>query len=114
MIAWRVQYCALWDNDEAGRAAKARAEALFGSELASRHFFLLPSDGKQKKRILQDLFAGTDLHMIKTELGLPKNTGFAKTLAALFYDSRRQEILNTVSSETKRNFARLFDSLPIE
>ena len=75
MIAWRVQFWALWDNDEAGRNAKQRAEDHFGQHISERHFFLLPSKGdSSRKRILQDLFAGSDLRMIKEALGIPLNS----------------------------------------
>lgn len=42
MIAWRVPFVALWDNDDEGRRARIEATALFGEELAASHFFCCP------------------------------------------------------------------------
>lgn len=110
MIAWRVPFFVLWDNDTAGRRSKARAEEVFGQEIASRHFFLLPLL-KSQTRILQDLFAGDDINLIKEVLEIPKNSSFEKVIAALFYDQRRSEIIGKISKNTKKNFEMLFDSL---
>src|SRR5260370_38411602 len=97
MIAWRVPYCAVWDNDEAGRYSKDRAEAIFGDEVSKRHFFLLPI-AKGKNRILQNLFTGNDILMIKQELELPRNSSFEKVIASLFYNARKAEIVGKLSS----------------
>jgi energy-coupling factor transporter ATP-binding protein EcfA2 len=112
MIAWRVPYCALWDNDEVGRETKARAEAMFGEEVSKRHFFLLPLH-KGKNRILQNLFGGDDIRAIKETLQLPQNSSFEKVIASLFYDPRKSEIVGKLSRETKENFEALFESLQL-
>jgi hypothetical protein len=112
MIAWRVAFKALWDNDEEGRAEKTAAEEIFGVEIAQDRFFLLPP-GKGKKRIMQDLLAGEDLRMIRMRLGIPSNSSFQKTITSLYYDSTRTEILNDVSQKTKENFEELYQSLQI-
>lgn len=115
MIAWRIQYRALWDNDEQGRAAFEEACRLFGEEESAGHFFLLPAGtGRRKDRILQDLFEPTDIAMIKRDLGLPKNSAFHKVIASLFYSSERHEIVNRLSDQTKRNFALVYDRLGLE
>jgi len=112
LIAWRVDFRALWDNDEEGRRAKGRAAKVFGEEIDRRHFLLLPLKGpRARKRILQDLFAGDDLPMARRELGLPKNASFEKTIMLLYYDARREDILAKISLQTRQNFDEVFDHL---
>lgn len=110
MIAWRVAYCAIWDNDTAGRNAMAKAERIFGEEVASRHFRLLPAR-RNANRIVQDLFDGHDIRFIKAELDLPQNSSFEKVMASLFYDPRRSDIIGRLSRKTKENFESVFESL---
>lgn len=74
-IATHANYKALWDNDETGQKEKQRAAELFGEMEAKDRFFVLPKT-KGKSRILQDLFDGGDLRMIRSELKLPPNTAF--------------------------------------
>jgi hypothetical protein len=113
LIAWQVNFWALWDNDEVGRKARADAERLFGSDIAARRLKLLPKADTQKNRILQDLFDGQDLVLLRTELGLPNDVSFEKTVTAWYYSSRRNELLGRVSAGTRRNFEELFDSLAL-
>ena len=114
MIAWQVAYWALWDNDNQGRLALHNARQHFGDEESSKHFHLLPlKKGKATDRILQDLFKGTDVRLIKTELGLPLNSSFQTALTSLFYAPNREDIINKLSPETKQNFEEVFISLGI-
>lgn len=114
MIAWRVNYHALWDNDEAGRKAYEKAKAYFGDEIADTHFHLLPlPSAKTKNTILQDLFIGSDIHKIKGELGIPVNSSFQKMITALFYSPNKATVLGEVSKETYQNFGRLFEHIGI-
>ncbi len=112
MISWKRNYKALWDNDDEGRKEKQEAEKFFGEIEAKNNFYLLPhKTSRTRKTILQNLFAGTDLLMIKTELGLNRNSSFEKTILSLFYSKNKNKILKNISKETKDNFDRVFDLL---
>ena len=101
-IAWRVQYVAMWDNDAEGKKEYAKAQGFFGEREATK-FLLLPSENPRKKSfILQELFAGGDLKMIKQELGIPTNTAFEKTILMLYFSEKRSEILKKISDETRQ------------
>lgn len=112
LIAWQIEYRALWDRDSEGKKRHAEATTIFGPDIAAKHFVLLPSPSGQK-RILQDLFAGTDLVMVRSELELPSDCSFEKTILALFHSSRRAELVNKFGPETRRNFEELFDTLAL-
>jgi len=111
LIAWQVDFRALWDNDVEGRAKYEQAGVLFGTEITARYFRLLPSKGA--KRIMQDLFDGSDLVNVRTELELPRDSSFQQTLHSLFYSPRRTEIVQAMSPVTKQNFEDLFTSLSL-
>jgi len=113
MLAWQVQFWALWDNDEDGRRCHGDATRLFGTEIASRRFRLIPKTDENAKRILQDLFDGPDIRMIREELSLPSNSGFDKTISALYYSPRRAELVGRISGATKSRFEELFTSLEL-
>jgi len=111
MIAWRIEYRALWDNDAAGSKAKAKAESTFGGTEANGRFFDLSTASQSKAKILQDMFEGTDIARIKAELALPIETSFDKLIATLFYAPNRQDIVNQISTATKRAFETVFTTL---
>ena len=111
MIAWRIDYRALWDSDNAGQKAKTKAVQTFGEMEAKGRFFDLSAASQSKARILQDMFSGSDISKIKKELGLPSDVGFDKTIAMLFYASNRQDILNEISAATRNSFEVAFTSL---
>lgn len=101
-IGWRVQYAAMWDNDAEGKKEFAKAQGFFGEQEAKK-FLLLPSKNPRKKSfILQDLFVGRDLKMIKHELSLPANAAFEKTILMLYFSDNREVILEKISDETKK------------
>jgi hypothetical protein len=109
MIAWRVSFFALWDNDDVGREEYSKAISQFGEEVAKDRFFLLPRGNiRSPNRILQNLFAGDDIRLIKATLELPANYSFDKTLISLFYAQNRTAILKKVSRDTWDNFNDLF------
>lgn len=110
MIAWQKNYVALWDNDKEGIDEKTKAENIF-NEIESKRFFALPKTARQKKKILQNLFEGGDLNLIRTELGIPSNTNFNKTIIALYFSDKKDDILNKLSENTKNNFKEVFDEL---
>ena len=83
MIAWQVNFRALWDADKAGRDAKHEAEDLFGSDIGAASFFTLPAP-EGAKRIMQDLFDGKDLNVFRHELDIAPDSSFEKTIAADF------------------------------
>lgn len=101
-IGWRVKYVAMWDNDAEGKKEFAKAQGFFG-EREAKKFLLLPSENLRKKSfILQDLFAGGDLKMIKQELGIPTNTAFERTILMLYFSDKRKEIVAKISDNTKK------------
>lgn len=108
MIAFEVNFKVIWDNDEVGLRNYSNAKSFFGNEIAERHFNLLPSVNN-KKRILQDLFNSSDLHLIKTELNLDNDVSFERKISSLYFSDKRQEILNKISEITIGNFREVFN-----
>jgi hypothetical protein len=113
LLATGTDYRMLWDNDDTGRSALKVAETHFGQEEARKRFRLLPISEKSKarKRILQDLFDGSDITSWRISLGLPENASFEKVLMGVYYFPQRSILLESCSTITKQNFADLFDSL---
>ena len=108
LIAWQIDFRALWDNDGEGNRRYAEANTIFGGEIARRHLRLLPNDSGARKWIMQDLFDGEDFVRIRTALDLPADCSFERTIHALFYSSRRTELVQAFSARTKRNFEALY------
>ncbi len=111
MIAWQVNYRVLWDNDIEGRESKRKAEDYFGTNESNKRFVLLPKHGTSNKTILQDLFSGEDMVMIKKVLDMPRNTSFEKTLTTLYYSSKKNGVVKNINHNTKTNFKELLTSL---
>ncbi|MGO8813071.1 MAG: hypothetical protein ACLQVG_00180 [Terriglobia bacterium] len=114
MIAWRIDFRALWDNDPEGQSKFYQASERFGSEIAARNLRLLPLHQRGDRRIMQNLFDGRDLTRIRTELCIPSDCSFERTLQVLFYSERRAELVAGMSAATKRNFEELFESLSLD
>ncbi len=110
MIAWQKNYLALWDNDKEGIKEKTKAEEIF-NEIESKRFFTLPKTDRQKKKILQNLFDGSDLKLIRTELNIPQNTDFNKTIIGLYFSDEKERILKKISNNTKNNFKEVLNEL---
>jgi energy-coupling factor transporter ATP-binding protein EcfA2 len=110
MIAFEVDFRVLWDNDEEGRRGYDKAGKYFGEEIVTRNFFLLPSSNGSK-RILQDLFDGTDLELITRSLKLEKNISFQRKISSLFYSKQRDEIVEKFKPRTKANFKEVFEMM---
>ena len=111
LIAWGVDYRALWDNDKEGRDKFEIAKKHFGEEEAKRHFRKLPLiDGKNKRR-LQNLFSNGDLAKVRKHCNIPSNSGFNKTILAAYYSHNRGNVMKQFSLETKASFESVFDSL---
>jgi hypothetical protein len=108
-----VDFRALWDNDDEGRAKFQQASQLFGSEVAARNLRLLPAGPRGQGRIMQGLFDGGDLVSVRKELDLSRECSFERTLHALFYSPRRTELVQAMSHTTKQNFEDLFQSLSL-
>lgn len=106
LIAWGVKFKLLWDNDDEGRKHMGKAREAFGDDIAERHFMLLPS--KKGNRIMQNLYDGTDLRIIRERLGIPANSSYEKTVAALYFSSSRLEIIGTLNGNTRENFRELW------
>lgn len=111
LVAWQVKFVALWDNDPAGRQAYERVAEDFGKSFRDRHLRLLPARAGSSKRILQDLFEGKDIAMIKTRLGMPKDSNLKKVLLTLYYSPERDAIVRDVGAKTRANFAEVYRTL---
>jgi hypothetical protein len=114
MIAWQIDFRALWDNDTTGRENREKAEVYFGKEIAKKHLKLLPDTKTGGRRIMQDLFDGQDLLLVRTQLHLPPNSSYERTLHALFYSPDRVQLLTSVGSRTRENFDQLFAHLELD
>jgi len=108
-IAWQVDFRALWDNDDHGRRCFQDASTLFGDSITARNLRLLP--GQSRKRILQDLFSGTDLVMVRKALELEPDCSFERTMHALFYSDQKTEIVSRISASTRSHFVEVFNCL---
>ncbi len=113
MIGFRIDYRVVWDNDDEGNEFYKKAIRYFGEEQAKNRFFTLETRSKKHKRIIQDLFEGTDILLIKEKLKLDKSTSFEKMIAALFFSSEKQKIVNLVSDKTKSNFNEIFEMIKL-
>jgi predicted ATP-dependent endonuclease of OLD family len=111
MIGFKIDYKALWDNDEEGVKELNAATSFFGDDEARKNFCLLPTVKDGKKRILQDLFDGEDIVIIKKELGLNKTTSFEKTISTLYFCPKRESILKLLTSKTFDNFRSVYVKL---
>ncbi len=114
MIAWRIDYRALWDNDEEGIKCKRKAAQHFGNIEADTRFLLLPKTGRRKKTILEDLFDPVDMHLLRDKLNLPSNSSFDKVIMALYYFQDRNELIRILTGETFSRFEEVFNSLKLE
>lgn len=113
LIAWQVEFRAVWDNDKEGRTRYQDAKVRFGDEVARRSLRLLPSEKPEGSRILQSLFDGSDLSMFRTELGLAPDSSFERTLHTVFYSPRRGELMRKVGTKTRHAFEEVFESLDL-
>ncbi len=100
----------MWDNDETGRIEKKRTAERFGELEAEDRFFLLPANGG-KTRILQDLFAGEDLAMMREKLQLSKDASFEKAIAALHFSPDKSQIVPLSSKKTREDFDQVYAEL---
>lgn len=110
LIAWQVRFRVLWDNDHAGREAKKKATQLFGDEVAADSFLLLPSTGSGNA-ILQNMFDGDDLRLVRQELSIASDASFERTLAALFFSPRKIELVNKMGGTTQQNLTSVWDRI---
>ncbi len=111
MIGFRINYKVLWDNDGDGTEARKKAVEDFGEDQGKNRFFTLETKSKPGKRILQDLFAGEDIVLIKEDLNLTKDTSFEKTISALYFSNQRESIIAKVSIKTKENFNEILEKV---
>jgi hypothetical protein len=111
MLAWGLDFRALWDNDDEGIQKLEQATAAFDEEIAQKHFRILSLVGSGRKRKLQDLFDGDDMRMMRTELGLARNSSFDRTIRSLFYSLDRERIIESLTGRTEQNFRDVIDSL---
>lgn len=109
MIGWGVDFNAIWDNDDEGRSAKEKSDGRFGDIIAQKTH-LLPLNGNAKSVILQNLFKNNDLSRIRSELEIPANSSFTKTISTLYYSSNRTAIISKCISDNTREAFRLVES----
>jgi hypothetical protein len=109
-IAWQINYCAMWDKDPEGVDHYEKAKDFFGSKEAER-FLLLPTNSRRKKYILQDIFSGDDMKLIKKELGISSNVSFEKTIVTLYFSELRTQIISSISSSTKQNTKLVYEEI---
>ncbi|MDO8620818.1 MAG: AAA family ATPase [Candidatus Levybacteria bacterium] len=110
-IGWRLKYLAMWDNDVEGQREFENSMKFFGDE-EGKKFLLLPLNSKsRKKTILQDLFEGQDIRLIRSELAIPNNTSFEKTIATLYFSKKVKAILKKLSKKTHANFEYVYDTI---
>jgi len=109
MIFGGKKYAALWDDDEEGRGEKEKAEKYFG-EVEAKKFMVLPALKKRKSYILQDVFDGKDLKMIRDELVLPAHSSFEKTILNLYYapTDKQKKILKKTSKVTSERLKLIY------
>ena len=113
LVAWQVDFRALWDNDPEGRRKHTEAADIFGEEIARRYFRLLPMEPGVSKRIMQDLYDGQDLVTIRSALGLAASCSFERTIHSLFYSPLRSELVQKFSPRTRQNFEALYASMSL-
>lgn len=111
MIAWHMDYRAVWDNDDEGIKCKNAATKHFGIYEATKRFHLLPKQARKKKTVLENLFDSRDIHYLKSTMNLQSNCSFDKTLMTLFYSNDRDSIIKSLPGETKRRFDDVFNLL---
>jgi hypothetical protein len=111
MIAWQVEFRALWDNDPEGRKQFAEARSLFGENIAERTLRVLPCHTPNGRWVMQNMFDGGDFVLMRQELGLAEDTSFERTVLALFYSPAKQSLLQRISQVTKTRFEELFQHL---
>ncbi|HEX8565629.1 MAG TPA: AAA family ATPase [Pyrinomonadaceae bacterium] len=102
--AFNKTYIAIWDNDEEGEKNYKKAAKFFG-EIESEKFDLLPKVSSKKRR-MEEMFSKKDLDLFKTKIGLKPDATYESIISSLYYTDKkeRQNILSTVSTETKDNF----------
>lgn len=111
MLGFNIDFIVLLDNDDEGRERLSKAELFFGKELINRRFILLSTFDGAKNKILQDLYDGNDFLLIRKELLLSSDVSFKKTIAALYYSDKRDEILSKLSQKTKHNFSTVLSTI---
>ncbi|MBD3639218.1 MAG: AAA family ATPase [Crocinitomicaceae bacterium] len=107
MILGQKDYRVLWDNDDEGRKAKKKATDFFG-ELEAENFSLLSKN--KGNTILQDMFDGGELKMLKDELGITTKTSFEKVILALYFYEKKDEIISKMP-KSQLNFEEIFKEL---
>lgn len=112
MIGFDMDFKVLWDNDEEGLRSFKAARDYFGDEMADKHFSILQPE--KTKMILQNLFEGSDLNLIKNLLQLSDETQFNKIVASLFFSKDKDSIIAKVSAKTKENFRNILCQLKLE
>lgn len=104
MIAWSVDFLAVWDHDDEGIGAYERASEHFGEVVAGERFRTLPVDKPDEKRKLENLWETDELDSLRKQLNLAANKSFEKVVMAVFYADDRDTLLADFASVTSKNF----------
>ena len=92
LLGFKIDYVALWDNDPEGLLNLGKATTFFGELEKEKHFFTLPIDKLGQKKIVQNLFDGTDLKMFKSELNIGKKLHLKKQFPAFIFQMKRMKL----------------------
>lgn len=111
-LGFRINYVALWDNDQEGNKAFKKATTFFG-DYESANFYLLPVENEGQKKIIQNLFDGLDMKMFKNELNIDNDASFEKTISNLYFSNKKEEIIKNISQKTLDNFNAVFSHVKL-
>jgi predicted ATP-dependent endonuclease of OLD family len=110
-IGYRIDYIALWDNDDAGRGFFEKATEIFGDE-ESKRFMLLPDLGRKNVR-MEEMFAAETIQSLANLLGLDKSTSYEKVMMTAYYSEKtlQKKLIASIDEDTSKNFKRLADMI---
>lgn len=89
VIGFKLDYRVVWDGDKEGNENYEKAIRYFGEIESQLKFTTYSKCVAAKVRILQDLFKGSDLVMIREKLELDSKSSFEKTIASLYFHKKR-------------------------
>ena len=104
MIAWRIKYAVLWDNNPAGRAA--RTDATHFGEHGSRGTFSSSTLALRNVPIIRfskTYLTGQPLLLSGMRFVFPPDASFDKTIAGWFYSRDHEKITRGLKGETEKD-----------
>lgn len=103
LIAYKIPYIAIWDNDKDGQDGLKKARAFLG-EIESQKLFVLPLPDKGR---MEEMIFDDDKAMIAQKLNLDSKASYESIIAGLYSCSNKKAILQKITKETRDNFQRL-------